>query len=243
MPRFFTKEISEDKAIILSDDAKHIKKSLRMKIGDEIEVCDGEGLDYLCEILSLSEEEVTAKILSKKPSETEANFKLTLFMGSPKSDKMELIIQKSVELGAYCIVPFISEFCVSRPDEKSAAKKTVRYNKIAFEAAKQSRRSIIPKVLPQVSFNQLLEKTSDFDLVVFFYENAEKSLREALEGFDFKEKNVAVIVGSEGGFSEKEANALKEKGVFPLSLGKRILRCETAPIAGISAIMFSAGEM
>lgn len=243
MPRFFTNDITEEKVLITSDDARHIKKSLRMKIGDEIEICDGKGEDYHCRISSLSDDLVEAEILSKKPSETETKFKLSLFQGSPKGDKMELIIQKATELGAYEIIPFISEFCVSRPDEKSAAKKTVRYNKIALEAAKQSRRSIIPKVLGQISFKELLERLKEFDLVLFFYENAEKSLKEALEGFQFEGKSVAVVVGSEGGFSLEEVNALNEMGVFSLSLGKRILRCETAPLAAISAVNFSAGEM
>lgn len=243
MPRFFIENISNDRAFLSEEDSKHARKSLRMKLGDEIELCDGKGVDYFGEISSLDENGLEIKILSSSPSKSENPFEICLFQGAPKGDKMELIIQKATELGVNSVVPFVSEFCVSRPDEKSALKKQVRYNKIALEASKQSRRGAIPEVKPQLSFGEMVSSLKSFDLVLFFYENAEKSLREALSGFSFRGKKIAILVGSEGGFSKDEVKILEENGVSPLSLGNRILRCETAPLVAISAINFCAGEM
>ncbi|MGN0594068.1 MAG: 16S rRNA (uracil(1498)-N(3))-methyltransferase [Hominimerdicola sp.] len=241
MPRFFTDKnnIGQNTINIIGQDAFHIGRSLRMRLHDEITVCC-EGEEYQCEILTISDSMVECKILSHKPSENEPNIKLTLFQAVPKSDKLDFIVQKAVELGAAEICPVLTSRCVSRPDKKSCAKKLDRLNKIALEAAKQSGRGIIPTVTEIISFDECVKRMSKFDFPLMCYEKGGKQLAET----GLKDNStVAVFIGSEGGFSPEEAEIAVNSGIIPIGLGNRILRCETAPISAISIIMNLTGNM
>lgn len=240
MPRFFTQTISREGGSITGDDAKHIAKVLRMKIGEELTVCDTKGYDYHCMIESLSDKEVTLKVLSAEKSQSEPSVKVHLYQAMPKGDKLELIIQKAVELGVDSITPVMTRRCVSKPDAKSMAKKLERYNRIALEAAKQSGRGKIPQVKPLLDLNEALDEMAETSCPILFYENATAPAKEVI---DQAGQEIAVLIGSEGGFDESEVVKAKEKGCQVLSLGKRILRCETAPLAALSIIMFETGNM
>lgn len=240
MPRFFTETINESKGIISGDDAKHIAKVLRMHVGERLIACDCKGFDYDCVIESLSDKEVELSVEKAYPSETEPSVRVTLYQAMPKSDKMELIIQKAVELGVSAIVPVQTKRCVSRPDAKSMAKKLERYNRIALEAAKQCGRGRIPEVLPMMDFGDAIKAMKEDQRAFLFYENSNSSFRKELEqGVNA----VSIMVGAEGGFEEEEVQKALELGIASLSLGKRILRCETAPLAALSIIMYETGNM
>ena len=213
MPWFFTdREIDADKYIIEGETARHMLKSLRMKQGEE---------------------------LTRKTCENEPDVKITLYQALPKGDKMDYIVQKCVELGISEIVPVISARCVSRPDEKSLRKKLLRWQKIALEAAQQSRRGIIPKIGAALSFRQAVEKSKENELNIFFYELGGESVAQILTD---KPKTIGFFIGSEGGFEEKEAQLAAEAGAKTATLGKRILRAETAPLAALSVIMYQTGN-
>ena len=240
MPRFFTETINESKGIISGDDAKHIAKVLRMHAGEKLVACDCQGYDYDCVIESLSDKEVELSVERKYSSETEPSVSVTLYQAMPKSDKMELIIQKAVELGVSAIVPVQTKRCVSRPDAKSMAKKLERYNRIALEAAKQCGRGRIPQVLPMLDFADAIKAMKEDQRAFLFYENSTSSFRKELEqGVN----SVSIMVGAEGGFEEEEVQKALNLGIASLSLGKRILRCETAPLAALSIIMYETGNM
>ncbi|MEG1620871.1 MAG: RsmE family RNA methyltransferase [Oscillospiraceae bacterium] len=234
MPRFFCNNITQDKFLIAGEDAKHISKVLRYEIGDLLTISDMNGTDYQGVIENISGDFVTGAITSSEPCQNEPNIKLHLYMAMPKADKAELIVQKAVELGAYEIVFILTHRCVSRPDEKSFLKKLERFNKISFEAAKQSQRGIIPNVRGLLSYNKALDEISGTSGILF-YENATMPLKNIIKN---SSENISIIVGSEGGFEENEVTLAIEKSIAIASLGKRILRCETAPIAAISAIMY-----
>lgn len=239
MPRFFIDRPEGANAVITGADAVHIGRSLRMKLGDGITLCFN-GTDYDAKILSISDSRVVCEIISSEPSQTEADIKLTLFQAMPKSDKMELIVQKAVELGAAEIVPVLTERCVSRPDEKSLEKKRQRWQKIALEAAKQSGRGTIPTIGEALSFKGCIERMKLSDRSFMCYEKGGESLSaEILSGA----KSIGLLIGSEGGFEQREADFAAENGIILTGLGKRILRCETAPIAAISIIMSLTGNM
>ncbi len=212
-------------------------KSLRLSVGDEIILCDGKGWDYQGEIRELGEE-VAIEILSKRESKSEPLGRVTLFQALPKGDKMEWIIQKSVELGVCEIVPILTSRCISRPDAKSMNKKLERYNKIALEAAKQSGRGIVPQVSPLLTLKQAVERLPAQSIV--FYENGGRRLKELV---DERSLELGVFVGSEGGFSMEEIELLGQHGVSPATLGQRILRCETAPLCGLSVIFSLTGDI
>lgn len=239
-PRFFTENISEDTAIVGGEDAHHISTVLRMRKGDIAVLCDGHGTDYLSELSEAAGESVVFRVLEKTPNLAEPDIYLRLFQAMPKGDKMEFIVQKAVECGASEIIPFFSKRCVSRPDEKQMKKKLPRYQKIALEAAKQCGRGIIPKVGEAVGFSALKTLISAENTGILFYECCETPLREAMTGF---KKNIDIVIGSEGGFEPYEAEELQKCGFRTASLGKRILRCETAPIAAISVLMNFTGNM
>lgn len=241
MPRFFTGEVHGDRAEIGGEDARHIALSLRMKAGEYVTVCDARGNDYQCVITSVEPGRVQLDVAASAPSAGEPSVDITLYQALPKSDKLEFIVQKAVELGVGRIVPVLTHRCVSRPDEKSMARKLARYNKIALEAAKQCGRGRVPEVEPLIDFGTALERMAEAPLGLFFYENAECSLKEALSKRLCKE--VSVFVGSEGGFEPGEAEQAAAKGLRPLSLGSRILRCETAPLAALTAILYEAGDI
>ncbi len=240
MPRFFTQEISETQGKISGADAVHISRVLRMKNGEKITVSDLKGYDYNCIITSISKDEVLFDVLDKQLPVCEPTVSTTLFMAFPKGDKFELIVQKCVELGIDKIVPVITARCVSRPDEKSMAKKVDRYNRIAYEAAKQCGRAKIPVVENFVDFTAALELSQKFDVVLFFYEKGGEKMQELISD---NYKNIAFFVGSEGGFEEYEAKQAEEKSAKIATLGTRILRCETAAIAATTSIMVLTGNI
>lgn len=238
-PRFFTENISEEAAVLSAEDSKHVAQVLRMKPGDFAVICDGRGTDYLGKLESTSGECVF-EILEKSPNQAEPNVRLRLFQAMPKGDKMDFIVQKAVECGACEVVPFFSKRCVSRPDKKQLAKKTERWQRIAYEAAKQCGRGVIPMVGETVDISALPGMISAGNTGILFYECAETPLRDAVKQFS---GNIDIVIGSEGGFEPQEAEKLTGAGFTAASLGKRILRCETAPIAAISILMNLTGNM
>ena len=241
MPRFFRNEIDEDNIVLTGDDANHIGRSLRMRVGEEITVCCN-GTDYRCNIGSITADAVYLDLIEKHRCAAEPDISVTLFQAVPKLDKLEYIIQKSVELGAARIVPVLTRRCVSRPDEKDFAKKKLpRLCRIAEEAAKQSGRGIIPEVTPLVSFRESVQMSSSLDRSILLYEEeGGRSFGEVdFDGI----KTAGLFIGSEGGFDKEEADALVEAGVERVWLGKRILRCETAPITALSILMFLTNNM
>ena len=239
MPRFFASEPPENGAFIIAgDDARHIGRSLRMAVGEEITVCF-ERRDFICRLEKIGGDSAVAKILSEEPSK-EPTVALTLYQALPKADKLELIIQKAVELGAVKIVPVMTRRCVARPGGAQFSKKLDRLGRIAAEAAKQSGRGIIPEVSGIISFEECLEDIKNLDLGIICYEKGGKRLNELSYPSG---GSVGVIVGSEGGFEPLEAERARESGVTPVWLGDRILRCETAPLAAISIIMNITGNM
>lgn len=235
MPRFF-KENFKAEPFIEGNDAKHISKSLRIREGETLTVCDGKGTDFLCAVKDVTKDRVDLEILSESESQSEPDISLTLCTCLLKGDKFEQVIKHGVELGVTSFIPVLSENCVSRPDEKSIIGKLCRWQKIALEAAGQSGRGALPKVMPVMTLEALGEKISQFDLTLFCYEAGGKPLGETFWENDGA-KNIAVITGPEGGFSEKEAEALEKAGAKVVTLGKRILRAETAPLAAVTAVM------
>lgn len=234
MPRFFVDNVHGTQIIITGDDAVHIGRSLRMKKGDRITVCS-EKTDYECIISGISGSEVTACIENFQPSPAEPDVNLVLYQAVPKSDKLELIIQKSVEIGVSKIVPIITNRCVSRPDKKDFTKKLARYNKICLEAAKQSGRGIIPEVTHVLDYKNALSEMHLYNHAFILYEKGGISFSQT----NIKNsKNIAIIIGSEGGFDADEISLAEHSGVKSVWLGNRILRCETAPITAASIIMF-----
>lgn len=242
MPRFFIRqnqiEERENEKIITieGDDAHHISRSLRMAAGESIEVVDMQKNLYTCELFDFSEGNVRARVVEQGRAETEPPRFIRLYQALAKGDKMETIIQKSIECGACEIVPFSSERCVVRLDKKDAQKKVERWQKIAEGAAKQSGRGIVPQVKDVLSFKELLGNLSD--TVLFCYEAEDTvSIKKALREQEIQ-GDVSIIIGSEGGFSQKEAGLLKEAGAISVGLGKRILRCETAPTFALACICY-----
>lgn len=239
-PRFFTENISDETAVVSGEDARHISVVLRMRAGDIAVLCDGRGTDFLAELSESSGETCVFRVLERSENLAEPNIRLRLFQAMPKGDKMEFIVQKAVECGAAEIVPFFSKRCVSRPDAKSLAKKLPRYQKIALEAAKQCGRGIVPTVGEAVEFSALPGLVSSENTSILFYECSETPISKAVSGF---KQNVDVVIGSEGGFEPDEAETLQRAGFTAVSLGRRILRCETAPIAAISILMNLTGNI
>ncbi len=239
MPRFFTNVTDENHIIIEGDDARHIGRSLRMKIGDNITVTC-KGTDYHCTIATISDSVVTLNLVEKHICESEPSIRLVLFQAIPKGDKFETILQKAIELGASEIVPVLTRRCVSRPTEKDFTKKLKRYEKISESAAKQSGRGIIPKVHSMVTLDKAIELMQCNDLNYILYENGgERFSAERLKDVH----SVGVFIGSEGGFDSEEVLKVTQNGGVPIWLGERILRCETAPLSAITIIMHLTGNM
>ena len=238
MYNFFvnSNDINDNFAKISGEDYNHIRNVLRMKIGTKILINDKEKSNsYLAEIQEIGAKEIICKVIEKMES-NEMSVNVTLFQGIPKSDKMEYIIQKSVELGVSEIVPTEMKNCVAKINNEE--NKLTRWNKISETAAKQSKRSIIPKVESKISFDDLLNKIKEFDLVIVAYENEKHtSLKDVLQNCKGV-KNIAIIIGPEGGIDTKELKLLEDNGVQVASLGKRILRTETAPIVMLSMILY-----
>lgn len=247
MPRFFMENTVREPGeslCITGQDASHISKSLRMKAGESVTVCGGLGYDMLCEITDISDGAVELKVIEKTVTDSEPSVRITLYQGLPKGDKLELIIEKTIELGVCEIVPVLMQRSVSRPDPKSARKKHERYQKQALSAAKQCGRGIVPAVREMISFQDMMGQLNRHGAVIFFYECGGQPLSEVMRRIrSEKTDDIAIVVGPEGGFDIAEAESLRAAGTCTATLGKRILRTETAPIAAIAAIMFATGNM
>ncbi len=235
MPRFF-KEDFESAPYLSGADAAHVAKSLRMRVGERLTVCDSKGTDFHCVIESVSPDIISLAVEEKRPSESEPDISVTLCTCLLKGDKFETVIRHSVELGVGEIIPILSTNCVSRPDSKALKSKQERWQKIANEAAGQCGRGILPTVSDVVELAKFSENFSQYDLVLFFYEGGGAPLGETIWENDTAKK-IAIITGPEGGFTAAEAETLKAAGAKTISLGKRILRAETAPLAAITGVM------
>lgn len=229
-----------DKYITITDkgDIKHMTKVMRLQEGDKVDVSDSAQWEYTTEIDSISDDEVLLKILDKQAFAREPEIEVTLFQGVPKAGKMETIIQKCVELGVHAIVPVFMERTVV-VEKGNFGKKLERWQKISDEAVKQCKRGVIPEIKDRQKFNQMLPDLANFDLILFPYENEENfTIKDCLRGLTQKPKSVAIIIGPEGGFSDREAQALDDAGAVRVSLGKTILRTETAGMAALAMTMY-----
>lgn len=243
MPRFFIDTPPTGDVVLLTgEDARHIARALRMQPGESLTMCDGDGTDYNCVLEQAVPDEVRARIIGAHPSAGEPDIRVTLYMALPKADKMELIVQKATELGVTEITPFLSSRCVSRPDDRALDKKCVRWGKIAAEAAKQCGRGRIPHVRSAVPMTEAVRQAAQATLPLLLYEGErENGLCAALHGK--VPETVSLMVGPEGGFAPEEAATAVSAGLKSVSLGPRILRCETAPLAALAAVMYESGNL
>lgn len=241
MPRFFVSGQPENGLLTLhGEDAHHAGRVLRLRPGEAVTLCDGAGTDHDCVVETVEKEAVVCRVQRSHPAETEPKQHLTLCMALPKGDKMDFIVQKAVELGVHEIVPYLSKNCVSRPDKTE--KKVERWQRIAVEAAKQCGRGFLPKVCAVVTTAQAVERAAQCETALFFYENErETGLRDALESG--VGRTVSLMIGPEGGFAPEEVEMAAQAGLRSVSLGTRILRCETAPVAALVAVLYAGGNM
>lgn len=242
MARFFVsaEELIGDLITLTGENAVHAKV-LRLKSGEEVLVCDGLGNECCCTVTDVITGQITLEVKERRESSTEPSVKASIYMAFPKADKLEHVIQKATELGAYEIVAFPSSRCISKPDEKSLKKKLERWQKIAASAAEQSGRGRIPEVIVLKSYSEAIQRALCADKAVLFYENERATtLRMALEEKNFK--TISLMSGPEGGLEPSEVEKAKEMGLQICTLGSRILRCETAPLCALSAVMYAAGE-
>lgn len=248
MPKFFinNNQIDNNKIIITGKDVNHISNVLRMKIGEEIQVCDTEtSNNYLVKLQNIDKEKISCDIIEKIKSEAEPEINLKIFQGIPKSDKMELIIQKSTELGVKEIIPVQMERCVSKITPKDEKKKIERWQKISEMASKQSGRDIIPKVNNPIKVKDICNLINELDMMIVPYEKEEKyTFKNAIEEIKQNKNSkssIGIVIGPEGGFDPNEINLLKNAGAKIVTLGKRILRTETVALAMASVIMYELG--
>ena len=234
MPTFFCEQKDETCFYLSGEDAGHAVRVLRMRPGDEIHAVCPDGFDYTGEIVSCDGGRVAARILSRRPNESEPTAAVTLYQALPKGDKMDWIVQKTVELGVERIVPVLSKRCVSRPDPRSMEKKTARWQKIAREAAMQSGRGKIPRVEPAMDFAQAAGALARCEAPLLCYEAGGKRLNGLVPP---SAREIGLMVGPEGGFEEAEVRLAEGQGVRIATLGRRILRCETAPVAALAVLM------
>ena len=243
MTRFFVEpeELTSEQVRLTGENFQHARV-LRLKQEEKLLLCDGQGREALCAVQEVGTQDIVLSVLERRESTAEARVRVSVYMAFPKADKLEHVIQKATELGAYEIVAFPSARCVSRPDEKSLRKKLERWQKIAASAAEQSGRGRIPQVLTLGSYRQALERAKNADKALLFYENEHAvTLRMALESSPFE--TVSLMTGPEGGLEELEVEQARAAGLQVCTLGSRILRCETAPLCALSAVMYAAGEM
>ena len=241
MTRFFVDShtLGLEQVALAGENAAHAKV-LRLKPGEQVLLCDGQGMEALCQVESTQPEYILS-VLERRRALSEPGVKVRVYMALPKAEKLEHVIQKATELGAEQIVTFPTARCVSRPDEKSLKKKLERWQKIAASAAEQSGRGVIPEVRVLPSYQKALEEASHADMPILLYENEHATtLRMALESKAYA--TVSLISGPEGGFEEKEVAQAQAMGIRVCTLGRRILRCETAPLCAVSAVMYAAGE-
>ncbi len=247
MPRFFVskEQITENTVTITGDDAHHISRALRMATGEMITVCDMQGTDYECELTDFLPDRVLARVLHVQACQTEPPYRAHVYQALPKGDKLDSVIQKAVECGAYALTTFESERCVVRLKGENEGKKVERRQRIALEAAKQSGRGIVPTVYPTMPFAAALREAARADLALFCYEgDGTEPLPLAIERTIKDQKwegipTVSVMIGSEGGFSPTEAEAARAAGMIPVGLGKRILRTETASGFVLSCLVYA----
>ena len=238
--RYFTTEISDGTATLRGADAHHLARVMRARLGDTVILCDGNAVEYTATITGFGDECVEFRVEPGYPSAAEPSVEVTLLAGYPKQDKLEQIIQKSVELGVTRIVPVLTRRCISRPKPAEFQKKLPRLQKIAASAAKQAGRGIIPEVAPMLTFAQACAEMQQADRAILLYEGGGVRFDEA----DLHDcRSIALIVGSEGGFDPEEAEQLQQNGAVAVWLGHRILRCETAPLAAISIVMHRTGNL
>ncbi len=252
MPKFFVnkKQVENETINIIGGDVNHIKNVLRKKEKEKIEICiignEEKGIDTISEIEKIEENCIKCRILEYKVSETEGKIQVTIFQGLPKSDKMELVIQKSVELGVYEIYPTEMKRCIVKLKEQEANKKIARWQKISEVAAKQSGRNIIPQIKEKVNIKQVCNLVKDYDkLIVAYEEEKENSLKSELKSIKSKDKEnikIAILVGPEGGIDLEEIEELSKAGAVIVTLGKRILRTETVALNVLSNIMYELEE-
>ena len=246
MSKFFVpkENISEDKIIIEGGDVLHISKVLRMSEGDELTLCDGRGMDYIATISEIDVKRIVCEIREKKKSDTEAEIEVTLVQGLPKASKMDYIIQKTTELGIRRIIPCALSRCVVKLENRKAEEKKVeRWRKISEEAAKQSGRGVIPEVTMPVNLDEAIKELRDYDIVFVPYEcEEENNIKSVLTSVE-KPKKVGFIIGPEGGFDIAEIEKIRSAGIKTVTLGKRILRTETAGEAVLSMIMYEIGDI
>lgn len=241
MPRFFidyTPAVGGE-AVIEGGDARHIAGALRMTVGERLTLCDGAGTDYDCAITGVERETVTLRVDAATPTTAEPTLAVTLYMGLPKGDKMELIIQKAVELGVTAIVPVAMSRCIVKLDGKDAAKKQTRWQRIADEAAGQSGRGILPAVEAPISWKQAVARWST-ETTLLCYEGGGAPIGRLVTPTDTA---VSLVVGPEGGFDPAEVAEVTAAGGRIATLGPRILRCETAPLAALAVLMERSGNM
>lgn len=245
MSTFYIKnnQINDDKIEIIGDDYNHIKNVLRCKISENIDICDETATRYKTKIVEFTDKTVICEIKSIEENSTEPNINVTLYQGLPKADKLELIIQKTTEIGVNHIYPVQMARSIAKLDEKNTERKQERWNKICIEASKQCGRQMVPNVYKAINFKNIIENISKYDIVLLPYEN-EKSvtLKKAITEIranNINVNNIAIIIGPEGGFSEEEVNTLSEyKNVYTITLGPRILRTETAGLVTLAMLMY-----
>lgn len=242
MPRFFMAgtNILGGMAIMRGSDAEHVHV-LRMRPGEDMIICDGKGTDYKCRLVKADKEQVEAEVIEVVPCPAEPTVKVTVLCGLPKGDKTDFIIQKCTEAGAEEIVFFNSDRCIAKPD--SPEKKLERWQRIAEAAAKQSGRGIIPQVRWAGEYADALDIAVKKDLALFMYETGEReALSDVLEA-NRQIKTAAIVTGPEGGFAQFEADLARIVGLHVCSMGERILRCETAPVVALTAMMYATGNL
>lgn len=241
MYHFFVtpEQVKGEEIQIVGSDVNHIKNVLRMKNGEELQISDGNNKKYLCEIASMTSDEVCVRIKEELASDTELPSKIYLFQGLPKSDKMELIVQKAVELGSYEIIPVATKRAVVKLDDKKAAKKVERWNSISEGGAKQSGRNVIPEVKQVMSYKEAIQYAGSLDIILIPYELAEgmEETRQIIESI-LPGQSVGIFIGPEGGFETQEVEYAIENGAKAITLGKRILRTETAGLTTLSILMY-----
>lgn len=241
MSTFYIKDnqIKNDIIIITGEDVKHIKNVLRYKINDMIDICDDKGTLYSGKIIEYKENEVIAKIEDIMDTVKEPDFNVTLFQGIPKGDKMELIVQKCTELGISKIVPLYTDRVIVKFDNNSAKKKVERWNKIAKEASKQCGRQKIPIITEVLNLKNIIEIIPKYDIVLVAYENeTDNTIKQILQRRNKDWKDIAIVIGPEGGFSESDINFLRGENVCTITLGPRILRTETAGLVTLAILMY-----
>lgn len=238
--RYFTRELAGGRAALTGSDAHHLANVMRARLGEQVVLCGPDGLEYTGTVTALLPGRVEFTVSEGAPSKAEPDVAVTLFVGYPKQGKLEEIIRHSVELGVQRIVPFFSRYCVAAPKKEDV--KNQRYNRIAAEAAKQAGRAMLPRVeLPLPQFADVCGALKDYDQALFFYEGGGRPLGELLT--PGCARRLALITGSEGGFSPEEAGAAAAAGAVTVGLGPRILRCETAPLAALTAAMLLTGNL